>query len=107
MATVKLGYEPNVGELILSEGADWVCSLQEEGATWPVGTECRLEFPELTVGPYNAVVTESTATAAFVLQETETLETSIPQGTPFHIYLNKENDFLWFQGKVKRKERGR
>lgn len=106
MATVKLGYEPNVGELILSEGADWVCSFQESGGLeWPVGTTCVLEFPELTgVGPYSATVTESTSTAVFLLQETETTEENIPSGTLFRIYLHKTNDFLWFRGKVKRYE---
>jgi hypothetical protein len=106
MATVKLGYEPNVGELILSEGADWVCTFQESGgAAWPDPTTCRLEFPDLDgVGPFSAVVDEVSATAEFVLQETDTTADEIPDGTKFGIYLVKENDFLWFKGKVKRKD---
>lgn len=105
MATVKLGYEPNDGTLILSEGADWVCSFQEEGVVWPDGTTCRLEFPDLVgVGPFSATVVEETATASFVLQETVTTEENIPGGERFRIYLVKENDFLWFKGKVVRDE---
>lgn len=105
MPTVKLGYEPNDGVLILSEGADWVCTFQEQSATWPEGTTCRLEFPDLDgVGPYSAIVSEESATAEFVLQETVTTAENIPNGTKFRIYLVKENDFLWFHGKVKRDE---
>lgn len=113
MATIKLGYVPNTGALVLSEGADFVCSLQEvqdDGVTpvvWPEDTTCRIEFPELDgIGPYSATVVEATGTASFVLQETVTLPEDIPDKTPFHIYLVKENDFLWFHGKVDRKERG-
>ncbi len=105
MTIIKLGYEPNDGQLILSEGADWVCSLQETDTTWPDGTTCRLEFPDLTgVGPFSATVTEETATASFVLQESVTTADNIPGGERFWIYLVKENDFLWFKGKVKRDE---
>lgn len=102
---IDLGYKPNVGKLILSEGADWVCTLWEKGATWPEGTTCRLEFPDLSgVGPFAAVVTTENATASFVLQETVTTEANIPAGTAFRIYLVKTNDFLWFRGKVAREE---
>jgi len=102
---IELGYKPNKGNLILSEGADFVTSLQEKGVTWPEDTECRLEFPDLSgVGPFAAVVTEETATASFVLQETVTTADNIPAGSKFRIYLVKENDFLWFYGKVVRDE---
>ena len=102
---IELGYTPNKGNLVLSEGADWVCSLQEKGVTWPEGTTCRLEFPDLdSVGPYSATVSEETATAAFVLQETDTRAADIPAGTKFRIYLVKDDDFLWFYGAVKRYE---
>ena len=111
MALIKLGYVPNTGALVLSEGADWVCSLQEvDGGTpviWPDGTTCRLEFPELdSIGPFDATVVELSGTASFVLDKTVTVGADILDKTPFHIYLVKENDFLWFQGKVDRKELG-
>ena len=102
---IDLGYKPNQGKLILSEGADWVCTFTEENAVWPEGTTCRLEFPDLSgVGPFAAVVIEENATASFVLQETATTAASIPSGSKFRIYLTKENDFLWFYGKVARAE---
>jgi len=41
-----------------------------------------------------------------VLDKTVTVGADILDKTPFHIYLVKENDFLWFQGKVDRKELG-
>lgn len=111
MALIKLGYEPNRGNLILSEDADFVCSLQEVDGDvpveWPEGTTCVMSFPELDgVGPFSATVSEETGTASFVLDKTVTVAEDIPQHTPFHIHLIKENEFLWFHGKVDRKERG-
>lgn len=111
MAVIKLGYVPNRGDLVLSEGADFVCSLQEVDngtpVVWPDGTTCRMEFPELTgIGPFNATVSEETGTASFVLDKTVTVGEDILDKTPFHIYLVKENEFLWFQGKVDRQENG-
>lgn len=105
MSIVKLGFEPNTGQLILSPDADWICTLVEDGVTWPASTTCRLEFPSLAVGPYSATVTISTATAAFHLDKTVTGEADIPGDTEFNIYLVKggTDDFLWFTGKVKRK----
>lgn len=109
MAT-ELGYSPNVATLVLSEGADWVCTLQEENTTWPTGTTCRIEFPELSgVGPYTATVTLATATAVFLLDKADTTADDIPSGSLFRIYLVKGTtaDYLWFHGKVKRKEDGK
>lgn len=110
MATVKLGYVPNRGALVLSEGADFVCSLQEVDngvpVVWPEDTTCRLEFPTLDVDPIEAVVTEATGSATFILDKTATTATEVPDNSPFHIYLVKDEEFLWFHGKVDRKERG-
>ncbi len=110
MAIVTLGYEPNKGNLILSDGADFICTLTESGTTWTTGSTCRIEFPDLTgIGPYSATVDVSTATAAFSLDKSVTTDDLIPAGTRFHIYLVKGTgsdaaDFLWFNGKVKREE---
>lgn len=107
MTITKLGYESNTGQLLLSEGADFICTLQEEGATWPALSTCRLEFPDLSgIGPYSATVTVGTATAVFNLDKTVTTAALIPGGSHFRIYLVKGTtaDFLWFHGNVKRVE---
>lgn len=107
---ITLGYEPNQGNLVLSDSADFICSLTEDGTTWPTGSTCRVEFPDLSgIGPYTATVDVTTATASFDLDKTVTTDVLIPSGTRFRIYLVKgtggsASDFLWFFGKVKREE---
>lgn len=107
MAVFSLGFTPNQEPLILSEGADFICTLQEKNTTWPASTTCRIEFPDLDgIGPYSATVTVATATAVFALDKTVTTAELIPGGSKYRLYLVKSGttDYLWFYGNVKRKE---
>ena len=104
--TTPLGYQPNRGKLILSVGADWVCTLQEQRTTWPEGTEVWCEVDGQT---WDAVVTPATATAAFVVQSDST--DSVDDGAEFRIYkrypTSPTTEYLWFLGRVERQDNPR
>lgn len=105
---MPLGFDPNEDTLLLSEGAEFVCSFTEDGVQWPEGTECTLEFPTLVgVGPYTAVVNETApegGTASFVIPRVDTTSAKIPAKTPYRVYLAKDHRYLWFRGKVVRED---
>lgn len=102
MATV-LGYVPNPGSIVLSDGADWVCSLWEEGVSWEEGTEVWVVIGDST---FDAVVTESEARASFLVQSTDV--DPIADGTKFTVYMRKPTtpttEYAWFIGTVKRRD---
>ena len=99
-----LGYKPIKGTLLLSDGADWVCTLTT-GDVWPEGTTVWCEVGDLP--QWDAVVDEPTGTAAFVVQSDVT--DPVESGEPFTIYLRYPSsptaEYAWFEGKVKRTTR--
>lgn len=100
-----LGFVPSRANLILSLGADWVCSLTSKGEVWPADTECWVEVDGLE-DPWEAVVNETTATASFVVQSATT--DPVDDGTNFRLYLRfpgtPSTEYLWFYGQVRRVE---
>ena len=64
-----LGYKPLRGKLLLSDGADWVCTLST-GVAWPTGTLVWCKVGDLP--QWDAVVTEVTGTAAFKVESATT-----------------------------------
>ncbi|AYR03180.1 hypothetical protein SEA_OCTOBIEN14_32 [Gordonia phage Octobien14] len=97
----NLGYDPMKGKILLSKGADWVCTLST-GDVWPAGTTVWAQVGDLA--PWNAAVTESTGTAAFRVESTITDE--VEDRTPYTIYLrfpgSPSTEFAWFEDQVRR-----
>lgn len=110
--TTPLGYQPQKGKVVLSKGADWVCTLQAQGQTWPDGTTVSVQFlppnqPNATpIASANATVTASTATAAFLIQSE--IADTIPNQAVFRIYYkvpgSQTTEYAWFIGKVARQD---
>lgn len=101
---VNLGFVPNKGTVVFTEGADWVCALSSPGEVWPSGTECWIEFD--TEDTFAATVTESPAKAAFRVESDDV--DAIPAGTKFKLFLrfpgSPTTEYAWFIGSVKRVE---
>ncbi|UAK38456.1 hypothetical protein K8O93_01225 [Gordonia bronchialis] len=100
----KLGYVPNRGTIILSRGADWVCSLTDS-APWDADTEVWVEV-EGVEEPWQAVVNEVTSSASFVVQSADT--DPVQDGAWFRLYMRKpgspSTEYLWWYGTVMRAE---
>ena len=100
----ELGFRPNRGTLILSEGADWICSIDSPDA-WEPGTEVWVEFPELDIR-WDATVDPLTGVAGFKAEQSETTAENVPNGSVFRLFFKTPGDpsaeYLWFVGKVKR-----
>ena len=100
----ELGFRPNRGTLILSEGADWICSIDSPDA-WEPGTEVWVEFPELDIR-WDATVDPLTGVAGFKTEQSETTAENVPNGSVFRLFFKTPGDpsaeYLWFVGKVKR-----
>lgn len=96
-----LGYQPLKGKLILTTGADWVCTLST-GKPWPEGTTCWAQVGDLP--QWDATVTETTGTASFVVQSAIT--DGVDDRTPYTIFLRypgtPSTEFAWFEDTVKR-----
>ncbi|QNJ57077.1 hypothetical protein L3Y21_gp033 [Gordonia phage Rabbitrun] len=96
-----LGYRPLKGRLILTDGADWVCTLST-GDVWPEGTTVWAKVGNLP--QWDAQVVEETGTATFVVQAATT--DTVADNTPYIIYLrhpgSPTTEFAWFQDKVSR-----
>lgn len=102
---MAFGHQPGKETIILSKGADWVCSLQDTGEVWPEGTECWVEIGDLD--PIEATVTPETATASFKVEST--VVDPVPNRAPFNLYLRfpttpETTEYLWFWGQVNRVE---
>ena len=99
-----LGYQPLRGKLLLSDGADWVVTLHT-GVVWPDGTLVWCKVGDLP--QWDAVVTESTGTAAFKIESTVT--DPVPSGTPYTIFIKypttPSTEYAWFEDTVKRTRR--
>lgn len=97
---VTLGYTPNKATLLLSEGADWVCSLSE-GGPWPAGTEV---WCEVGGERWDADVSAEDGVAVFRVESAET--DLIATRAAFRIYYSipgsPSTEYLWFTGNVKR-----
>lgn len=97
----NLGFKPNKGKLLLSDGADWICSLST-GEVWPAGTTCWVQVGDLA--PWNAVVTEATGTASFKIESTITDD--VADGTEYTVYLryptSPTTEYAWFEDRVQR-----
>ena len=100
----KLGYVPNRGTIILSRGADWVCSLTDS-APWAADTEVWVEIEGVTE-PWEAVVDEAASTASFLVQSADT--DPVPDGAKFWLYMrypgSPSTEYLWWYGTVLRAE---
>lgn len=95
-----LGYKPLKGKLLLSDGADWVCTLST-GEVWPSGTAVWCQIGEQR---WDAIVTPVTGTAAFTVESDVT--DSIASGTPYTVYLQFPGapsvEYAWFEDVVRR-----
>ena len=100
----ELGFRPNRGTLILSEGADWICSIDSPDV-WEPGTEVWVEFPDLDIR-WDATVDPLTGVAGFKTEQSETTAEKVPNGSVFRLFFKAPGEpsaeYLWFVGKVKR-----
>ncbi|MDO4606965.1 MAG: hypothetical protein Q4B12_06560 [Bowdeniella nasicola] len=100
-----LGFVPNYGTIALSEGADWVCSLETD-SVWPEGTSVWVDFPVLGIR-WDAVVDAGRGVAAFRVEEPETVVEKVPQGARFRLMMSmpgesESTEYVWFTGEVQR-----
>ena len=99
-----LGFIPNKGTIHLSEGADWVCSLDTPDV-WEDGTESWVEFPDLDIR-WDGFVNAAEGDVSFKIEQSETTAENIPQGSQFRLYAKfptvPSTEYLWFRGAVKR-----
>lgn len=102
-------------EVVLSEGADWTFSLDDDGGEleWPAGTTCHLKLftkPSATV--WEATVDVVERIASWSKTPEDTARAVIPSSTPVEIMLNIPNEtkpdgfdhYKWFKGWVFRDE---
>ncbi|MCF8610073.1 hypothetical protein L5G28_07840 [Gordonia sp. HY285] len=102
---MALGYEPNKSKLLLSTGADWVCTLDIDGE-WPEGTTCWVQVGDLP--QWDGAVDATEGIVAFKVEAEVT--DPVKNGTPYTIYVRypttpETTEYAWFEDIVKRTRR--
>ena len=115
MATT-LGYAPNKANLVLTLGADFICSVMEGGkvvggqvvptVVWESGTQCWISIDGITGHWCDAIIDTLTATAKFRVESAQC--DSVPDGATYRLYLQRPTtpttEYCWFLGSVRRKD---
>lgn len=96
MSGMNLGIQPETLRVILTTGADFLCTIRLN-VNYPAGTTLSLVFPTTT---WTATI--STTDAVFSVDKAIT--DTIADGTPVSLkYVNGTTDQVWAVGTVKRR----
>jgi hypothetical protein len=106
LLTSSLGFTPTSASIVLSEGADFLFSVNlTGGATFPPGTTAWIAWKNTANSVWNAVV--EGGSCIWDIQSAQTTAAIVPNGTKYSLFVSypdgvQRDDYLWYTGWARR-----